>query len=153
MIAAQDVLLLIARVLMATMFFTSARDKFRRDATEVQQVASLHLPVPALFLVLTGFFEGAGGVALVFGIYTRFAAGAPALFTLFVSLALREVLVVQGATGNSRDDEKHLRRQRRDNRRTHLPLCTRSRRACGDGSLAPPGMGDRPMKESENQSI
>jgi putative oxidoreductase len=86
MTAAQDMLLLIARVLMATMFFTSARDKFRLDATEVQQVASLHLPVPALFLVLTGVFEGAGGVALVLGVYARVAAGALALFTLFVSL-------------------------------------------------------------------
>jgi putative oxidoreductase len=85
-IAAQDVLLLVARVLMATMFFTSARDKFRFDATEVQQVASLHLPVPAFFLVLTGVFEGAGGVALVLGMYARVAAGALALFTAFVSL-------------------------------------------------------------------
>jgi hypothetical protein len=32
----------------------------RIDATEVQQVASLHLAVPALFLALTGVFEGAG---------------------------------------------------------------------------------------------
>jgi putative oxidoreductase len=85
-IDAQDVLLLVARVLMATMFFTSARDKFRFDATEVQQVASLHLPVPTLFLALTGVFEGAGGVALVLGVYARVAAGALALFTTFVSL-------------------------------------------------------------------
>jgi len=84
-IAAQDALLLVARVLMATMFFASARDKFRFDATEVQQVASLHLPVPAFFLVLTGVFEGAGGIALVLGVYTRVAAGALALFTAFVS--------------------------------------------------------------------
>ena len=87
MIAAQDVLLLVARVLMTTMFFTSARDKFRFDATEVQQVASLHLPLPAFFLVLTGVFEWAGGVALVLGVYARVAAGALALFTVFVSLA------------------------------------------------------------------
>ena len=86
MIDAQDVLLLVARVLMAAMFFTSARDKFRFDATEVQQVASLHLPVPTLFLALTGVFEGAGGVALVLGVYARVAAGALALFTTFVSL-------------------------------------------------------------------
>jgi putative oxidoreductase len=85
-IAAQDVLLLGARVLMATMFFASACDKFRLDATEVQQVASLHLPVPAFFLVLTGFLEGAGGVALVLGVYARVSAGALALFTAFVSL-------------------------------------------------------------------
>ena len=42
MIAAQDALLLVARVLMATMFFTSARDKFRFDATEVQQGRELY---------------------------------------------------------------------------------------------------------------
>lgn len=65
MLAAQNTLLLIARILMATMFFNSARDKFRLDATEIQQVASTHLPVPAFFLVLTGIFEGAAGVALV----------------------------------------------------------------------------------------
>jgi putative oxidoreductase len=85
-IPAQDVLLLVSRVLMATMFLTSARDKFRFDATEVQQVASLHLPVPTLFLVLTGVSEGVGGVALVLGLYARVAAGALALFTAFVSL-------------------------------------------------------------------
>jgi putative oxidoreductase len=79
-------LLLIARILVAALFFTSARDKFRLDAAEVQQVASLHLPVPAFFLVLTGVFEGAGGVALVLGVYARVAAAALALFTLFVSL-------------------------------------------------------------------
>jgi len=99
MIDAQDMLLLIARVLMATMFFTSARDKFRLDATEVQQVASLHLPVPALFLVLTGVFEGAGGVAPVFGVYTRLAAGALALFTLFVSLVFVRFWSFKGPLG------------------------------------------------------
>lgn len=83
---AQDLLLLIARVLIATMFFTSARDKFRLDATEMQQVASLHLPVPALFLVITGVCEGAAGIALVLGVYARIAAGGLALFTFFVSL-------------------------------------------------------------------
>jgi putative oxidoreductase len=86
MLAAQNMLPLVSCVLMATMFFTSARDKFRLDATEVQQVASLHLPVPAFFLVLTGIFEGAGGVALALGVYARLAAGALALFTVFVSL-------------------------------------------------------------------
>jgi putative oxidoreductase len=86
MIATHDMLLLVSRVLVATMFFTSARDKFRLDAAEVQQVASLHLPVPAFFLVITGVFEGAGGVALVLGVYARVAAGALALFIVFVSL-------------------------------------------------------------------
>jgi putative oxidoreductase len=37
-------------------------------------------------LVLTGVFEGVGGAALVFGVYARVAAGALALFTVFVSL-------------------------------------------------------------------
>ena len=71
---------------MAMMFFSSARDKFRLDPTEIQQVASLHLPVPALFLVLTGVFEGSAAVALALGVYARVAAGALAVFTFFVSL-------------------------------------------------------------------
>jgi len=75
----------------------AARDKFRFDATEVQQVASLHLPVPALFLVLTGVFEGAGGVALVLGVYARVAAGALALFTAFVSLVFVRFWSFKGA--------------------------------------------------------
>jgi putative oxidoreductase len=54
-------------------------------AQMMQQVASLHLPVTAFFLVVTGVFEGAGGVALVLGVYARVAAGALALFTAFVS--------------------------------------------------------------------
>jgi hypothetical protein len=117
---------------MATMFFTSARDKFRLDATEVQQVASLHLSVPAFFLILTGVFEGAGGVALVLGAYARVAAAAGAIHAIRLA-RLCQVLVVQGTSGSSHDDEKHLRRQRRDNRRTDLPRRTRPRRSRADG--------------------
>src|SRR4030095_13259512 len=39
-----------------------------------------------IFLILTGVFEGAGGAALVLGVYARVAAVAVAVFTVFVSL-------------------------------------------------------------------
>jgi uncharacterized membrane protein YphA (DoxX/SURF4 family) len=42
--------------------------------------------VDASILPDTGVFEGAGGAALVLGVYARIAAGALALFTVFVSL-------------------------------------------------------------------
>ena len=76
----------------------------------MQQVASLHLPVPAFFFILAGVFEGAGGVALVLGVYARVAAVALALFTLFRLARLCQVLVVQGTSGSSHDYEKHFRR-------------------------------------------
>lgn len=128
MIAAQDVLLLVARVLMATMFFTSARDKFRLDATGA-----------AIFLVLTGVLEGAGGVALVLGVYARVAAGALALFTVFVSVVFVRFWSFKGPTGNAHDAEKYFHRQRRDNRRPRLPRRTWSRRARAGGSLTSQG--------------
>jgi putative oxidoreductase len=64
-------------------------DRYNTSAwSEAQQFASLHLPVPAFFLVLTGVFEGAGGAAPALGVYARLAAGALAIFTVFVSLVL-----------------------------------------------------------------
>jgi putative oxidoreductase len=83
----EDIILFIARLLLATMFVVSALDKFRLNPVEMGQIASLHLPAPAAFERVTGLCEMAGAAALVLGIYARIAAVALALFVAFVSLA------------------------------------------------------------------
>jgi putative oxidoreductase len=82
----KDIVLLAARVLLATMFVASALDKFRLDPVDLRQIASLHLPAPRMIERLTGVFETVGAAALVFGIYARVSAVALALFVAFVSL-------------------------------------------------------------------
>lgn len=86
MTEAHDLVLFIARLLLATMFVASAVDKFRLNPVEMRQIASLHLPAPATLERLTGLFEIAGAAALIFGLYARLAAAALALFVVFVSL-------------------------------------------------------------------
>ena len=87
MVGAEDLVLLLARLLLAAMFAVSAIDKFRLDPVEMGQISSLHLPAPAALERATGAFEMAGAAALCFGIYARIAAVALALFVVFVSLA------------------------------------------------------------------
>lgn len=82
-----DIMLVIARIAIGSLFVVSAIDKFRLDPMEMEQVASLHLPVPAVLMRLTGAFELAGALALGLGLYSRIAAIGLALFLAFVSLA------------------------------------------------------------------
>jgi putative oxidoreductase len=86
MIENSDLILLVARLLLAMMFVVSAIDKLRLDRLEMEQIASLHLPAPALLERFTGICELLGATALVLGIYARVAAVALALFVGFVSL-------------------------------------------------------------------
>ena len=48
MIQRSDLILMVARLLLAMMFVVSAIDKFRLDRLEMEQIATLHLPAPAL---------------------------------------------------------------------------------------------------------
>lgn len=107
---------------------------FRLDVTEVQQVASLHLPVPALFRYSRASLKGREE-SHWFWACTRSCGRSAGTIHAFRLARLCQVLVVQRTTGNAHDDEEHLCRQCRDNRRTRLPRCTRSRSACPDRSL------------------
>jgi uncharacterized membrane protein YphA (DoxX/SURF4 family) len=69
MIENSDLILLVARLLLAMMFVVSAIDKLRLDRLEMEQIASLHLPAPALLERFTGICELLGATALVLGIY------------------------------------------------------------------------------------
>jgi putative oxidoreductase len=92
-----DFILLVARLLLAMMFVVSAIDKFRLDRLEMEQIAALHLPAPALLERFTGICELLGATALVLGVYARVAAVALALFVGFVSLFFTRFWSFEGA--------------------------------------------------------
>lgn len=105
MIGAENLTLLVARILLALMFIGSAADKFRLDRAEMQQISALHLPAPALLLRLTGVFEILGAAALVLGIYARVFAVALALF-----VALASVLFIKFWSFEGPDDARAMMR-------------------------------------------
>ena len=78
-------LALIGRVLLALMFVLSGFSKLTGFNGTVGYIGSAGLPVPALLAALTIVLELGGGLALVFGLYTRWVALAMGLFTLLVS--------------------------------------------------------------------
>ncbi|HEY0800115.1 MAG TPA: DoxX family membrane protein [Steroidobacteraceae bacterium] len=86
MIERSDVILLVARLLLALMFVVSAIDKFRLERLEMELIATLQLPAPALLLRFAGICLLLGAAALVLGVYARVASFALALFVGFVSL-------------------------------------------------------------------
>ena len=97
MVAGNDLLLLAARGLIATMFFASARDKFRLDPAELRQIESLHLPVPKVLAILVGTFEAAAGTGLILGLYVRAVALVLALFVAVVSVLFVQFWSFKGA--------------------------------------------------------
>ena len=87
MLNIQDLALLVARLMISAVFVASAIDKFRLIPAELEQIASLHLPEPAIVARLTGIFEVLGVASLVLGFYTRTYALILAIFMAFVTLA------------------------------------------------------------------
>ena len=97
MIERSDVILLVARLLLVMLFVVSAIDKFRLDRLEMELIATLHLPAPAVLLRFTGICLLLGATALVLGVYARVAAVALALFVGFVSLFFLRFWSFEGA--------------------------------------------------------
>jgi putative oxidoreductase len=81
-----DLLLLLARLLVCTVFIVSAVDKFNLVPAEVAAMRALKLPAPLFLMRLTGVCEIIGCLMLGLGIGPRIAAVAFALFTVLVSL-------------------------------------------------------------------
>ena len=73
--------------MISAVFVVSAIDKFRLIPAELEQIASLHLPEPAIIARLTGIFEVLGVASLILGFYTRTYALILAIFMAFVTLA------------------------------------------------------------------
>ena len=81
----QNPLSLIGRLLLALLFLPAGLMKITGFAATVGYIGSVGLPLPQLAAVLAIVVEVAGGLALIAGFGTRFAALALALFTLVAS--------------------------------------------------------------------
>ena len=82
----QNPLALIGRILLALMFVLAGISKIGGFNGTVGYIASGGLPAPTVLAVLTIILEVGGGLAIVFGLYARWAALALAGFTLLAAL-------------------------------------------------------------------
>jgi putative oxidoreductase len=74
------------RVLLALMFVLAGVGKFAGLAGTAGYIASKGLPMPQVLAFATAALEVVGGLALIVGFKTRYAAGALAAFTVLASL-------------------------------------------------------------------
>ena len=81
----QNPLALVGRILLALMFVLAGFSKIGGFDGTVGYIASKSLPAPALLAALTIVLEVGGGLAIMFGYFTRWSALALAGFTLLVS--------------------------------------------------------------------
>ena len=82
----QDQTVLLGRILLAVMFVLSGLGKIAGFDGTVGYISSHGLPVPQLVAVLTICIELGGGLLLVVGFVTRYAALGMAVFTLLAAL-------------------------------------------------------------------
>ena len=83
--SARNPLALIGRILLALMFVLAGFTKIGGFAGTVGYMQAKGIPAASVLAVLTIVLELVGGLALVFGFYTRWAALALGLFTLLVT--------------------------------------------------------------------
>jgi putative oxidoreductase len=82
----QNPLALVGRILLALLFVTSGVAKIAGFAGTAGYIASKGLPMASLVAALTIIVEVGGGLALVLGLYTRWAALALAVFSVLAAL-------------------------------------------------------------------
>ena len=84
--ALQNPLSLVGRILLACLFLPAGIGKLTGFAGTVGYIASVGLPMPQVAAVIALIVEIVGGIALIAGFGTRFAALALAVFTLAASI-------------------------------------------------------------------
>jgi putative oxidoreductase len=84
--ALQNPLSLVGRILLAALFLPAGIAKLTGFAGTVGYIASVGLPLPQVAAVIALVVEIVGGIALIAGFGTRFAALALAVFTLVASI-------------------------------------------------------------------
>ena len=95
--ALQNPLSLIGRLLLALLFLPAGIGKVTGFAGTVGYIASAGLPLPALGAIIALVVEIAGGLALIAGFGTRFAALVLAVFTLVASFFFHAYWAVPAA--------------------------------------------------------
>lgn len=93
----QDPAVLAGRILLGLIFVLSGLGKISGFAGTVGYIAAKGLPLPELLTALTIAIELGGGLALVFGLYTRWAALALAAFSVLSALIFHDFWAVPEA--------------------------------------------------------
>ena len=75
-----DVLVLLARVMLATFFLVELTDKFRRFSFWVDVVRKARMPAPRAEMALVVFLLSAGTTSILLGLQTTWGIGALLLF-------------------------------------------------------------------------
>jgi len=83
---ANNVIILIARALLAFMFIMSGIGKFADPASTAGMIEQAGLPAATALNYLAAIFETLAGLAILTGFYTRIAAYALAAFCVFTAL-------------------------------------------------------------------
>jgi putative oxidoreductase len=87
---------LLARLLLAVIFFTSSIAKIGSWGANVEEIQSKHLPVPAVLLAVALAVELATWIGLVTGFQARTVAAAAFLYLIPVTLAYHSNMATQG---------------------------------------------------------
>ena len=95
--ALQNPLSLIGRLLLALLFLPAGINKITGFAGTVGYITSVGLPLPTLGAIIALVVEIAGGLALIAGFGTRFAALVLAVFTLVASFFFHAYWAVPAA--------------------------------------------------------
>lgn len=90
-------MVLVGRILLGLLFVLAGFGKIGGFDGTVGYIASKGLPMPHVVAALTILIELVGGLALVFGWWTRWAALALAVFTLLAAVIFHNFLAVPEA--------------------------------------------------------
>jgi putative oxidoreductase len=92
-----DVLLLLARILLAALFVSTGWEKLTNFAGTAVYMKTLKAPAPVIAAAIAVFMEFFVGIAIILGILTRLLALAFALFTLSTALLGHRFWTMDGA--------------------------------------------------------
>jgi putative oxidoreductase len=87
-------LVVVGRILIALMFILAGYGKLTNIAGTAGYIASAGLPMASVLAVVVGLLELVGGIAIVIGFQTRWAALALGLFTLAASVLFHKFWAV-----------------------------------------------------------
>jgi len=92
----EDTGVVIARILMAALFVVAGWGKLTNYEGTQQFMAAMG--IPALFVPLTVLLEFGGGLAIMFGFFTRTTALITAIFTVLTAILAHSNFAVDGST-------------------------------------------------------